>query len=403
MRIIKKNKLIRLVLFIGIFAVAIIFILVCTKSILLKKQKLLEQTNTYSNLHTTENAKPEERTAQELFENYYEKAEEKLGQMTLEEKISQMFIVRCPSSGAIDIVSNYQPGGYILFARDFENKTKQETINMIEQFQNKSKIPMIIAVDEEGGKVCRVSLNSNLVQNKFKSPQELYVEGGFDKIYTDAVEKSKLLLSLGINLNLAPVADVSVNQEDYIYKRTFGKDANETSKYIQTVVKAMKSQNIACSLKHFPGYGNNKDSHTDITYDNRDLQTFENSDFLPFKAGIETGAQTILVSHNIISEIDPKNPASLSKDIHELLRKELKFTGLIITDDLAMNGAKKIANIEELAIIAVNAENDLIITSDFKDQRKAIINAVKSNRIDEQTINKAVKRIIAYKYYMGLM
>lgn len=382
----------------------IILVLICIRSLLIKDNQISEKI-LYNNLQEIpkDSIKTQKEEVEDLFEKYYKMAENKVEKMTLEEKISQMFIVRCPSSGSIDTVSNYQPGGYILFARDFENKTKQETISMIEQFQNKSKIPMIIAVDEEGGNVCRVSLNSNLVQNKFKSPQQLYAEGGFDKVYTDAVEKSKLLLSLGINLNLSPVADVSQNEEDYIYKRTFGKDANQTSKYIQTVVKAMKSQNIACSLKHFPGYGNNKDSHTDITYDNRDIQIFEESDFLPFKAGIEAGAQTILVSHNIINAIDSQKPASLSKDIHELLRKEFKFTGLIITDDLAMNGAKKIANIQELAIMAVNAGNDLIITSNFKEQRMAIINAVKSNKITEEIINESVKRIIAYKYYMGLM
>ena len=287
-----------------------------------------------------------------------------------------------------------------MFARDFEGKTKEQVISMLQEFQNNSKIAMILGVDEEGGKVCRVSINSNLSKYKFKSPQELYKEGGFERIYADTIEKSKLLKSLGINMNLAPVADVSENKSDYIYERTFGKDAKETSKYIQTVVTAMKSENIACTLKHFPGYGNNKDSHTDVTIDNRQIDELEKSDFLPFKTGIEAGAQSILVSHNIVNAIDSHFPASLSIKVHSLLREKFEFEGLIITDDLAMNATKKFANVEELAIMAVEAGNDLIITSDFIKQREAIINAVKSNRIDEQIINRAVIRILAYKYYI---
>ena len=339
----------------------------------------------------------------ELFEEYYAEAEYKLKNMTLEEKVSQMFIVRCPNNDADEFVSKNQMGGYILFANDFKGKTRQEVIDMINQFQSKSKIPMIIATDEEGGTVCRVSLNNNLVESKYKSPQELYNEGGLEKIYNDSTEKSKLLLSLGINMNLAPVVDVSTNEADYIYKRSFGKDANQTSEYVKTVVKAMKESNIACSLKHFPGYGDNKDSHKEATYDNRSIEIFENSDFLPFKAGIESGAQSVLVSHNIVKAIDEEYPASLSKKVHDLLREKFEFSGLIITDDLAMSATKKFANVNELAIIAVQAGNDLIITSDFLEQKSAIIDSVKTGKISESRINESVKRIIAYKYYMKLM
>ena len=338
----------------------------------------------------------------EIFEDYYDEAEKLLSQLTIEEKVSQMFISRCPEQGSNEIIKEYMPGGYILFAKDFDGKKKQEVINMIKEFQYNSKIPMIIAVDEEGGEVCRISSNNNLREKRFKSPQELYIEGGYEKIYEDTIEKSELLLSLGINMNLAPIADVVTNKEDYMYKRSFGKNEIETSKYIRTVVKAMKSKNIICSLKHFPGYGNNKDSHKQMTYDNRRLEAFENSDFIPFKEGINTGAESILVSHNIVSAIDSNYPASLSKEMHNLLRNKLNFTGLIITDDLAMDGAKEFASIKEIAIMAVEAGNDLIITSNFIEQREAVLEAVKSKKIQEERINQSVKRIIACKYYMKL-
>ena len=364
-----------------------------------------EKNENLQNQNVTENNPSENDEGKNtiLFGEYYEKAEQKLKEMTLEEKISQMFMARCPSSGATKQISNYQPGGYILFGKDFSEKTKQEVMKMIKNFQDASKIPMIIGVDEEGGTVCRVSLNPKLAKTKFKSPQELYKKGGFEKIEEDTIEKSQLLLSLGINMNLAPVADVSTNASDFIYRRSFGKNAEETAEYVRTVVKAMKSQNIASVLKHFPGYGNNKDSHTAVTYDNRSMETFEKSDFIPFKAGIEEGAQSILVSHNRVKSIDANYPASLSPKVHEILRDDLGFEGLMITDDLAMDAATAFAGKEKLAILAVKAGNDILLTSDFEIQRKAVINAVNHGEIAEERINESVKRILAYKFYMGLM
>ena len=165
----------------------------------------------------------------------------------------------------------------------------------------------------------------------------------------------------------------------------------------------MKSRNIACTLKHFPGYGNNKDSHTAVTYDDRGLETFRSSDFLPFQAGIDSGAQTVLVCHNIVKSMDANTPASLSKKVHEILRNELHFTGLIMTDDLAMDAATEYGSISDVAILAIEAGNDILLTSDFQEQRQAIITAVKDKRITEQRINKSVKKIIAYKYAEGLI
>ena len=339
----------------------------------------------------------------ELFEEYYTKAQNMMKTMTLEEKVSQMFIARCPTENQIATIKNYQPGGYILFAKDFEGKTKNQVIKQIQEYQTASKLPMIIGVDEEGGTVVRVSRNQNLVPSQYLSPQALYKQGGLEKIRQDAIEKSQVLLSLGINLNLAPVSDVSTSSLDFIYQRSFGQNATQTAHYVKTVVEAMKSQNIACTLKHFPGYGNNKDSHTAVTYDDRGLETFRSSDFLPFQAGIDSGAQTILVCHNIVKAMDANTPASLSKKVHEILRNELHFTGLIMTDDLAMDAATEYGSISDVAILAIEAGNDILLTSDFQEQRQAIITAVKDKRITEQRINESVEKIIAYKYAEGLI
>ena len=138
------------------------------------------------------------------------------------------------------------------------------------------------AVDEEGGKVNRVSRYPAFRQAPFPSSQVLYENGGFDAVRLDTLEKSRLLKSLGINVNFAPVCDISQDPADFIYDRSFGKDASLTSAYVETAVQAMKEEQMGCVLKHFPGYGNNADTHTGISYDRRPYETFTSSDFLPF-------------------------------------------------------------------------------------------------------------------------
>lgn len=324
-----------------------------------------------------------------------------LDNMSVEEKVGQMFMVRVPKENADKRVSEYHLGGYIMFGRDFDNKTKEEVINNIASWQSAADIPMLIGVDEEGGTVNRISTNTEFRSEPFKSSQELYKEGGFDLIYEDTIEKADFLKELGINVNFAPVVDVSTNLDDYIYKRSFGKNANLTSEYALTVVTAMKEANIASVLKHFPGYGNNTDTHTGISIDNRTLESFKESDFLPFEAGIKAGANIILVSHNIVTNIDPDSPASLSTRVHEILRNDLGFAGVIITDDLYMDAISKNYD-SSVAVLAILAGNDLICTTDFESQIPEVIAAVEDGTISIDRINESVRRILELKLKLNL-
>lgn len=325
-----------------------------------------------------------------------------LDNMSVEEKVGQMFMVRVPKENADKRVSEYHLGGYIMFGRDFDNKTKEEVINNIASWQEASDIPMLIGVDEEGGTVNRISTNTEFRSEPFKSSQELYAEGGFDLIYEDTITKANFLKELGINVNFAPVVDVSTNPDDYIYKRSFGKNANLTSEYAEVVVRAMKESNIASVLKHFPGYGNNTDTHTGISIDNRSLESFKENDFLPFEAGIKAGANIILVSHNIITNIDPDNPASLSTRVHEILRNDLGFAGVIITDDLYMDAISKNYD-SSVAVLAILAGNDLICTTDFESQIPEVIAAVEDGTISIDRINESVRRILELKLELNLI
>ena len=332
-----------------------------------------------------------------------DKLDEMIANMTLEEKVGQMFMPRAPLENAQEMVSKYHLGGYILFARDFEGKTKEEVINNIASYQNASEIPMLIGVDEEGGTVNRISKFKEFRDTPFASPQEIYKSSGFSGIEEDTITKAEFLKSFGINVNFAPVADVSTNPDDYIYARSFGENANLTSKYIETVVTAMKESNIASVLKHFPGYGNNVDTHKGMSIDNRSYETFLESDFLPFVSGIKSGADIILVSHNIVNSMDPDNPASLSKKVHEILRDDLGFTGVIITDDLHMDAIKDYIGNTEAAVKAILAGNDLICTTDFETQIPAVIEAVKAGTISEEQINESVYRILKLKSNLSLL
>lgn len=329
--------------------------------------------------------------------------QELLSSMSIEEKVGQMFIVRCPSQNAVQSIKDYHLGGYILFARDFENRTKQQAIDTIQSYQDSSPIPMLIGVDEEGGTVTRISRYSAFRQSPFPSSQELYQSGGFDAIQNDTREKCRLLHEIGVNLNFAPVADVSENSGDFIYRRSFGQNASLTARYIQTVVTVMQDEQMGCVLKHFPGYGNNKDTHTGIAYDSRPFETFTSSDFLPFEAGIQSGAECVLVSHNIVKCMDGDLPASLSPRVHEILRNELDFTGVIITDDLYMDGIRDFTDASQAAVTAVQAGNDLLCCTDFTVQIPAVLRAVENGEISEERIDESVFRILQMKYYLGLL
>lgn len=328
---------------------------------------------------------------------------EKISRMSLEEKVGQMFLVRCPELEPVAMIEEYQPGGLVLFGRDFKEKTPEQVRKANESYQAASRLPLIISADEEGGIVCRISIYPQYRDGQFWGPQALYADGGLKRIESDTAEKCRLLKDLGLNVNLAPVADVSDNPNDYIYKRTFGQDAQATAEYVGRVVRVMKDEQVGSVLKHFPGYGNNVDTHVGFSCDRRPYETFLAEDFLPFQAGIEAGAGAVLVSHNIAECMDSEYPASLSPEVHRILREELNFSGVIITDDLVMDAILKQYGVEEAAVMAVKAGNDMLCCSNWKAQIPAVIEAVRSGEIPEARIEESVLRVLLWKYDLGLL
>lgn len=323
--------------------------------------------------------------------------------MTLEEKVGQMFFIRADASFDQNTFDTYHPGGIILFGQDVEYKTVSQLQAYIDTFQSYSTYPLFIGIDEEGGTVTRISGNSNLVDESFQSPRNLYEQGGFEAVIEDSHKKSSLLKSFGINVNFAPVVDYSVDSGDFMYRRAFGSNIDETCEFAERIVAAMKEDKMGCVLKHFPGYGNNGDTHTNIITDYREYDIFVEQDFLPFEAGIEAGADSVLVSHNIVVSMDEKYPASLSEKVHIILREDLGFDGVIITDDLAMSGVSDFVSADAAAVQAVQAGNDMMLVSDYAIQYDAVVAAVQNGEIDIQQIDESVKRIMKWKYNLGLL
>lgn len=339
------------------------------------------------------------RATQDIFQAYETQAEQTLAEMTTEEKIAQTLLVRYPDVGGDAALSKYQFGGYVFFAKDFAGKTKAEVQAMINVLQKAAKIPILTAVDEEGGTVVRVSSNPQLAKQRFVSPREVYAKGDLDAVREDTIIKSQTLHNLGLNLNLAPVVDVSTSPDDYMFSRSLGEDAATTAAFARTVIDASWGTGVSYTLKHFPGYGNNLDTHKGSSVDQRSLEDLLHRDLIPFTAGINAGAEAVLVSHNIVTSVDPDNPASLSSNIHQLLRLGLNFSGVIITDDIAMAAIDSTASATVRALLA---GNDLVITSDYLESINEVKAALARGEIDQQQIDRAARRILAWKYYKGL-
>lgn len=165
----------------------------------------------------------------------------------------------------------------------------------------------------------------------------------------------------------------------------------------------MRLDGIGSVLKHFPGYGNNADTHTGIAIDNRPLEQFETSDFLSFETGAKAGASAILVSHNIINCMDATLPASLSPAVHQILREHLGSKIVVMTDDLIMEAITQYTDGADAAVLAVKAGNDMLISSDFTRQYQAVCNAVRQGMIREEDILQHCIRVIRWKIDLGLI
>ena len=326
-----------------------------------------------------------------------------LSGLTTEEKVGQLFLARCRKDTAAEDIAQYHLGGLVLFDRDTEDETPESLRQTLERYQKAATIPLLIAVDEEGGSVVRISDKPAFRDAPFSSPRSLYEGGGMEALRTAEVEKDALLSDLGINVNLAPVCDITTDPAAFLYDRSLGQSPELTCQWVQIAVEEGQTYGIGCVLKHFPGYGNNADTHVGIAIENRSLEELEAQDLLPFAAGMEAGCGAVMMSHIQVTALDAEYPASLSPAVHRYVRETMGYNGVLVTDDLVMDAISVPYGVGEAAVLAVLAGNDLLISSDFPEQYAAVLEAIREGRISEEQIDNAVRRVLLWKQSLGLL
>lgn len=342
----------------------------------------------------------EQETAEEKAVSQY--IEKKLKEMTIEQKLAQMMILTNEKDIIASNLQTYQPGGIIFFEVDFSGKTMEQVKSRIDAIQSYMQIPLFVGVDEEGGEVSRLKTLAEPERPMFRGARTLMAEGG-SAVIEDTEQKTQYLKKMGLNLNFAPVADIVNSQSSYMYARSAGSEVEVVSEYVETVLSVMQEQQVMGCMKHFPGYGDNVNTHDGLAHDGRSLAEYEQKDFIPFQTGMEAGADMVMVSHVIMESVDKENPASLSLEVHDILRDDLGFEGVVIADDLNMQAILKTMTIEEATAKAFLAGNDMIFSADFPASMQGAIRAVEQEMLTEEQVNESVIRILRMKIKNGMI
>ncbi|WP_353989276.1 glycoside hydrolase family 3 N-terminal domain-containing protein [Pediococcus argentinicus] len=324
--------------------------------------------------------------------------------MTLDEKVGQLFVPEISNDDSLtqSNIKKYHLGGVLLMGNNFVGN-RQTFINRIKGFQKSAEIPLTISTDQEGGTVSRLDAEQTH-RSYYPSPQEANDNGGLRNVTKDYQAVAKEMHELGFNWNFAPIADVAKGPNDYIYARTFGQGYTEAGSFVSQAVVAMQKEKVAASLKHFPGYGAAKNTHTGSAEVNKSVAKFKKEDFLPFQAGINAGADSVMVTHIIMNKVDPGVPASLSKKDIDLLRDGLSYDGVIVSDSLQMGAVVNYVNKTGVSrdVKAFQAGNDVLLSDDFQQGIPEIKKAVKDGKISNKRLNDSVVRILTMKHKVGL-
>ena len=338
-------------------------------------------------------------------------------EMSLKNKIGQLFMVsvyqldEAESKNQTSVTSNmkkalkkYPAGGIVMFAKNIH--TREQTKKMIKDLQKASYVPLFMAVDEECGIVSRVASNKNMGMTAYPSAQEVGKTYSDKQIAQMGATQGKELKELGFNMNLAPVADVLTNHNNTeIGDRSFGTDCKKVANIVSILIKNMQKQQISATLKHFPGSGETGgDTHRGSTETYQTIENLRDNDFKPFRSGIKAGVDAVMVSHLMLSNVtDEKEPSSLSsRVVSDILRDELEYDGIIMTDAMNMKAITDNYDSGEAAIKAIKAGVDLIVMpDDYKKAYNAVYKAIKSGKIKESRIDKSVRRIIYAKLKRG--
>lgn len=348
------------------------------------------------------------------------RADELLAEMSLDEKIYQMFIVTPEElvDNAVTTVvqtgnmsktalEEKPVGGLIYFSKNFEDTA--QTTSMISDAQEHVQsvnhhIGLWIAVDEEGGKVARVA--DTLGTTQIEPMADFGERNDRDEVFSAGTQIAEDISQFGFNLDFAPVADVAVNPDNELQDRIFSSDPEITATLVTAMVEGIQSSGkVSATLKHFPGLGaEDGNTHEDtITKIDRTYEELEQTDFVPFRAGIQAGADFVMVGHQVLScaesEEEQNLPSDLSKTvITDWLRTNLNYNGIVITDAQNMNTITETYTSGQAAVLAVKAGADVILMpADLDSAFQAIHDAVETQEIPEERINESVRRILTAK------
>lgn len=348
-------------------------------------------------------------------EPHVEKAMALMEELTLEEKLWQMIFLTpdeltdtagptVAGEGTRTAIESYPVGGLIYFG---ENIISQEQIKeMLSNTQSYSKIPLFMAIDEEGGYVSRLSKTGAVPQT---DSMETYGANGDEQaVYDLGGALAQGIAGLGFNVDFAPVADVITNPDNTeLDSRTFGEDPQVAGAMVAQMVKGLQEGNVISCLKHFPGHGSTSaDSHYGKSVSQRTAEELRETEFVPFRAGIEAGAELVMISHMSLPQVTGnEDPCDFSYEVVTgLLREELGFEGLVVTDSHEMGAISGYYDCGEAAVRSVAAGCDVILMPDSKTEAfEALLTAVEEGTLTEERINESVLRILSLKYEYGII
>ncbi len=331
--------------------------------------------------------------------------------MTLDQKLGQMMIVQFVGpSYSLDIntmISQYHVGAVLLFTANNNISDKVQLKGLIKQIQGNSAVPMIVAIDQEGGTVDRLQA----LDGPRSAAADIGATNDPEKAKAAGMQDAQDLASYGFNLNLAPVVDVTNVYNPQLYGRTYGNNAALVTKMAQAYLQGLQqSGKVLGTLKHFPGLGDvGVDPHSGVPNLYRSKNDLEAIDWAPYRTLIQQGnVHAIMVTHEIVHAIDSSIPSSLSyKVVTGILRNELGFQGVIMTDSLTMEGITAYYSEDQAAAVAVEAGSDLLMgattPADVASMIQGIKQAIDSGMISQQRIDDSVRRILMLKYQMGLL
>lgn len=360
----------------------------------------------------TEEVKEPEKSAEELLEEQIDKM---IADMSLEERVLQLFVITPEALTRVDTVVaageatkeaiiERPVGGLIYFQKNLQNPEQvKEMLSNTYQYYREAGAPVpFLSVDEEGGSVARIGGQSAFGVERLPDMRVIGENGNAEEAKRVGDVIGSYLSELGFNLDFAPDVDVLTNpQNEVVKKRSFGSDAELVSRMSMAVVKGLEEHGIYATLKHYPGHGAAlSDSHKGYAYTDKTLEELMEEELIPFKEGISEDIHFIMVAHISVPEITKDTvPCSLSPYmVTDVLREQLGYQGIVITDAMNMGAISQEYNSKEASVMALKAGVDLVLMpTDFEEAYQGVLSAIEEGELTEERIDESVRRVLRLK------